>query len=528
MSQIPPLDYGFLLIESKKNPLHIASLEIMRPPEKAPADYVKKFAAKLRERKPCPPFNYKIKAKLPNLVGFVPGIPSGSIPIPQWRVASSIDMKDHILYHKMSKPGTRQQLTELIRELHETMIKRSRPLWECHVIEGLEGGERFAVYTKVHHAIMDGMMATTLFYRNSAITPGPEAGKALWELPTGWTEPKIAENPIETARGLFKGLLDSGTLTKNITKSVIHTGKSVLFKSKDKSRSKMTLPFSAQPTSLDRSVDPARSLFFGHVPVEQVKGLAKACGVSVNDLLLTALDVAVRKFLADIGDDIDKPLVAVMPMALRTEVLDTSESNSVAALPVKLGNRDDSFPDRLRAIVQQTQAQKVAREDSGEETLANTIMMVGVALAGESLKLTGTISPLGNFLYSNVLGPREARYRFEAKIEELYPLSALSAGIGLNITSYSYAGSIFFQFIAMKKAVLDLSPMMEYLQTALNEFEDFVLRKITADAEKAEKKSKTKKKVVKKRTTRKAKTEAETSQKTAAKKRTTTRKNESG
>ncbi len=519
MSQIPALDYGFLLLETKESPTHVAALEIMRPPKGAAADYVKKFAAKLRERKPCSPFNYKIRAKVPNPVSFVPGLPSGSIPVPQWRVASSIDMKKHVLYHKMPGSGTRKQLTELIQKLHETMLKRSRPLWECHVIGGLEGGERFVVYTKVHHAIMDGMMGATLFYRNSAITPGPEAGKALWELPRGWTEPEISKNPIKTARDLFKGLLDSGTLTKNITKSVIHTGKNALRKSSEKSsKPKPTRPFSAQPTSLDRSNNPDRSLYFGHIPVEQAKSLAKACGVSINDLLLTALDVAVRKFLTDAGDEIDKPLVGLMPMALRTEVLDTSEANSVVIMPIKLGNKSDSFPERLRAIVESTQAQKAAREESGEDTLATTVMMMGIAHVGESLKLTGAISPLGNFLYSNVLGPREARYRFDAKIEELYPLSVLSAGFGLNITSYSYAGKIFFQFIAMKKAAPDLRPLMENLQTALNEFEHLVLSKLAADAEKSGKKSKTKKKAVKKTTTRKTKTEAEASKKTTVKK----------
>lgn len=536
MSQIPPLDYGFLLLESKQNPNHVGPVEIMRPPEGAPVDYVKQFAAKLRKRKPCSPFNYKIKAKLPNLLSFVPGVPSGSVPIPKWRVTSSIDMEKHVLHHVLPQPGTKEQLIKLLQELHEPMLKRDRPLWECHVIEGYENGQRFVVYTKVHHAIMDGMMGTTLFYRNTAITPGPEAGKAFWELPRGWSEPEISKKALETAKDIFKGLIDSGTLTKDMYMSVLHSGMGALRKNKT-GKHKATLPFTAEPTSLDRKPDVGRSIIFGRVPLAQVKALSKACGVSINDLLLTALDVAVGKFLADAGNKMKKRLVALMPLALRTEVLDTSESNSIVILPVKLGRKNDTFPERLRSIAKETQAQKDARDDSSDNAMASSMVMVGLAHIGESLHLTGKIAPLGNFVFSNVMGPKEARYRFDAKVEEIYPVSMLSAGVGLNITSYSYAGQVHFQFIAMKKAAPDLNLLMENLRSALMEFELVVARALAdekTDGKKTSNPNKTstgRKITAAKKTTATKKTAAikkvTTAKKTTATKRTTTAKNKS-
>ena len=522
MTYIPPLDYGFLLLENKESPNHVGSVEIMRPPKGASADYVKQFAAKLRQRKPFSPFNYKIKMKVPNLLGFVPGVPSGSVPIPQWRVTSSIDMDKHVLNHMLPAPGTKEQLMELLQELHEPMLKRDRPLWECHVIEGFENGQRFVVYTKIHHAIMDGMLGTTLLYRNSAITPSAEVGKAFWELPRGWTEPEVSEKRMGTVKDLLKSLVDSGALTKEMYKSVLHSGVGALRKGKDGSKHKSTRPFSAAPTIFDRKPEAARSFALGQVPLAQVKGLAKACGVSINDLLLAALDLAVRKFLTDAGDEVKKPLVALIPLSLRTEVLDASESNSVIILPVKLGRENDTFAERLSSIVKGTQVLKSARDDSGDRAMATTLMMVGLAQVGESLNLTGNIAPMGNFTFSNVMGPGEARYRFDAKIEEIYPLSVLSAGISMNVTSYSYAGQVNFQFVAMKKAASDLAPLMENLRSVLSEFEGVVSSALAAK-EKAGEKAKKAKAVKKKKAVKKpaAETKEKANKKTTATGKTT-------
>jgi diacylglycerol O-acyltransferase len=480
MSQIPPLDYAFLLLENEESPKHVGPVEIMRPPEDAPADYVSRFVAKLRLRQPSPPFNYKLKAKLPSLLGFIPGFPSGDLPLPQWRVASSVDMERHVLHHVLPQPGSVDQLREKLLELHKPLLKRDRPLWECHVIEGFEGGQRFAVYTKIHHAIIDGMMATTLLAINPSKVPGPEAGKALWELPDGWIAPELSGKSLESAKDLVKSLIDSNTLTGEMYMSVLQSGVGALLKGG--SKRKATRPFSAPVTRLDRNPDAGRSLVFGKLPLAQTKTLSKAAGVSINDLLLAIFDMAVRKYLAGFGEEPKKRLVAMMPMALRTEVLDSSEANSVVVLPVKLGRAKDTPLERLYDIVKATQVQKDARDRSGDSALASTIVMTGLALVGESLNLTGSMAPLGNFVYSNVPGPREARYQFDAKIDEIYPTSCLAPGAALNITTYSYDGQLHFQFIALEKAAPDLKDLMKHTQSAFQEMELAVHEALAAKA----------------------------------------------
>jgi WS/DGAT/MGAT family acyltransferase len=483
MIHIPPLGYGFLFLENEESPKHIGSVEIMSPPESATADYVSQFVDKLRQRQPGPPFCYKLKKMIPNPFAILPAMPSGDVPIPQWRIASSIDMERHVVYHQLPQPGSLEQLTEMLRELHLPLLERDRPLWECHVIEGYNGGARFVVYTKIHFAIIDGMEVTTLIAANTSADPDPEDGKAFWESPDGWSAPEQSENSLENAnrREAFKtlerfktlatSLINFNTLTWEMCLSVLQSGVGVLLNGL---KSKATRPFSAAPTRFDRNPDAGRSLVFGKLPMDQVKTLSKAAGVTINELLLAIFDMAVSRYLTAAGEKPKKRLVAMMPMALRTEGVNSLEANAIAVLPVKLGRTDDTPLARLRAIVKETAAQKDSLGRSGDRALAASMVMFGLAHVGESLKLTGKVAPLGNFIFSTVPGPLEIRYRFDAKIEEIYPISGLVAGAALNISVYSYGGQVLFQLMALEKAAPDLCDLMEYTKDALQEVEHAV------------------------------------------------------
>ena len=482
MIHIPPLGYGFLFLENEESPKHIGSVEIMSPPENATADYVSQFVDKLRQRQPGPPFCYKLKEMIPNPFAILPAMPSGDVPIPQWRIASSINMERHVVYHQLPQPGSLEQLTEMIRELHQPLLERDRPLWECHVIEGYDGG-RFVVYTKIHFALIDGMEMTTLIAANTSADPDAADGKAFWESTDGWGAPELSENSLENAswrdefktlerlKSLVVSLVNLNILTWEMCMSVLQSGVGVLLNGL---KSKATRPFSAAPTRFDRDPDAGRTLVFGKLPMDQVKALSKAAGVTINDLLLAIFDMAVSRYLGAANEKPKKRLVAMMPMALRTEGVNSLETNAIAVLPVKLGRTDDTPLARLRAIVKETAAQKDSLDCSGDRTLAASLVMFGLAHVGESLKLTGKVAPLGNFICSTVPGPLEARYRFDAKIEEIYPISGLVAGAALNISVYSYGGQVLVQLMALKKAAPDLCDLMEYTKDALQEMEQAV------------------------------------------------------
>ncbi|MCK5681363.1 DUF1298 domain-containing protein, partial [bacterium] len=439
---------------------------ILRPPEGAPSDYVSRFVANLRQRQPQPPFNYKLKmtvpnllGKLPNLLGVLPNLPTADFAMPQWREVESVDMEEHVFHHILPEPGTKGQLTRKLQEVHQPLLNRKRPLWECHVIEGYEGGQRFAVYIKIHHALADGALLAARLITNTATEPDLESGRVFWELPGKVVEQKEhSENLLDDVSHMAKYMVNSSNMLGNMYMSVLRSGVGALLKTGSKDKG-MALPFSAPLTQLDKQPDVGRSLAFGGVSLARVKALSKATGATVNDLLLTFLDMGVRQYLADGGEEPQQRMVALMPMSLRDKV-DPSQANCVAVATVLLGNAQASPLERLRDIGKETLKVKDDRKLSPELAMANSLVLSGLAQLGESMNLGGAMAPLGNFIFSNVPGPREIRYQLDARIEEIYPVSCLAPGSYLNITVYSYGGVIYLQLIALEKAAPNLKDLV--------------------------------------------------------------------
>ncbi|MCK5667189.1 MAG: hypothetical protein KAI17_27070, partial [Thiotrichaceae bacterium] len=260
MPAISPTDYSFLLIESQKSPKHIAPVEILRPPDNSPDNYVALFVEKLRQAQPEPPFNYTLKVASKNPLNLIPGLPIEKLIMPSWREETEIDMEKHVFHIILPKPGTLEQLTEKVQELHQSRLSRERPLWECHVIEGYEGGKRFAVYTKIHHSLGDGLLLVSRSVSNTSESPEPDTGKAFWELPDGVKHEKIDENIIDDVSYLAKSLVSTSNLAATMFLSVLKSGVGSILP--ENSDGQQMIPFTAPLTRLDRQPDSGRSLVF--------------------------------------------------------------------------------------------------------------------------------------------------------------------------------------------------------------------------------------------------------------------------
>ena len=147
MRELSLLDLGFFIAETEASPKHVAGLLILkRPPRRAPPSRSNLYREYLGFTEVKPPFNRVIHFSLTAL--------------PQWKDAESVDLAQHIFFHKLpAGHNDRQALFDFVAKLHEPMLDRSRPLWELHVIDGLAGG-RFALYQKMHHAYADGVTMT--------------------------------------------------------------------------------------------------------------------------------------------------------------------------------------------------------------------------------------------------------------------------------------------------------------------------------------------------------------------------------
>ena len=147
MNKLSLLDLGFFIAETEASPKHVAGLQICKRPAKSTAAFAKNLYREFLGATDIePPFNRVINFSL--------------TAMPSWQEAESIDIRQHVFYHKLRKGhNDRESLYELVAQLHTPMLDRSRPLWEVHVIDGLEGG-RFALYQKMHHAVADGVTMT--------------------------------------------------------------------------------------------------------------------------------------------------------------------------------------------------------------------------------------------------------------------------------------------------------------------------------------------------------------------------------
>ena len=162
---IPPLDAMFFLSEMPASPKHVGALQIFELPPRAPKDYLKQLVARMKSQPPAPPFNYR------------PIFPRAGMP--QWQVEEDVDMDYHVRHSALPAPGDTRQLLDLVERLHGGMLDRQRPCWFCQVIEGLEGN-RFAVYSKVHHSLIDGMSGVRRMHAALSGSPRSTAFQAPW------------------------------------------------------------------------------------------------------------------------------------------------------------------------------------------------------------------------------------------------------------------------------------------------------------------------------------------------------------
>ena len=153
---IPMLDLMFFLTESVENPRHVGSVLVFQPPRRGGANTAREIVEAYRRAAPQPPFNR------------IPVFRRTGMPL--WQEVEHIDPRHHVLHLALPAPGSDQQLHELIADLHAPMLERHRPGWKMYVIEGLAGG-RFAIYHKVHHALVDGESGMAILRRSLADSP---------------------------------------------------------------------------------------------------------------------------------------------------------------------------------------------------------------------------------------------------------------------------------------------------------------------------------------------------------------------
>jgi len=440
------LDLMFLLTESVANPRHVGSALVFRKPAHGGDRVVREIVEAYRAARPQAPFN-----RVPVLL---------RAGLPHWREVEHVDAGQHVLHLALPAPGTARQLHELLADLHAPMLERHRPGWKVYVIDGLED-DRFVVYHKVHHSLVDGESGMEILRRSLADSPGDKAIRTTVSL-------QHAPRPRSMPRGL-QALLEQEART--LVRRAFATGFGALHLLEQTLGGlrgyapDMPRAFTAPATPMNESIRNARSVAHAVLPLEPMKAVAASTGATLNDVALCVLDHAMHRYLRERGETPDRPLVAICPVSLRDENAQEPTTN-VSAIWPPLGPVEARIDERLQAIAASTRAAKTELKRLGKG-VAYAYAVMAFAL---SETLTATNPDLhglrpANMLVSNVRGPDRPLYLNGARLEAMFPISTLIAGVGLNVTFMSYAGQVVFGFTGNGAAL----PEVETLAAHVNE-----------------------------------------------------------
>lgn len=458
MQKLKGQDAAFLYAETPNWHMHISGLMIADPTD-VPDFSFERVREILVSRIP----------EIPQLRWRYLDVPFG-VDRPSWYEDPDIDPDYHIRRIGVPTPGGADELGQLVGQLVSFKLDRSKPLWETWVIEGLENG-RVAVLTKMHHAIVDGVSGAGLAEVLLDLEPVPRPPRD--DLPPP-PEPERIPSPIEQlARGLaITAVKTPFRLARFGRQSINQLVATVPMMGADR----VTLPINAPRTTLNADPTPHRRFASAQVSLDRVKAVKHGHDVKLNDVVLALCASALRRYLIDIDDLPDAPLVTQCPVSLRVEG-DDEVGNKVGSMFASLATDIADPVERLMAINESTQGAKEMREALSAhqimgltETTPPGLIAVAARMYGLA-NIAGNMPPATNVVISNVPGPPFPLYIAGAKLEAMYPMGPLLMGMSLNITVFSIDGNLDVGFMACPESVPRPQFIADGVELALQELE---------------------------------------------------------
>lgn len=442
--KIAALDAAFLHMESYDSPMHVAGLQIFSLPPGAGTEYLRRLVAELKRSRPlAAPWNRRLKSSPLSLLA------------PEWEEAPVVDLDYHVRHLALPQPGGERELGVMISRLHSHLLDRRRPLWECHVIEGLEN-DRFALYTKMHHALVDGVTAMRLMMQSLA----PNADTPF--LPPWAEETRPRSRKPRLPKALGGQLSAAGQALQGLAR---------LAKDASRGAAGPAAPFTAPHSRLNGRVTGQRRLATQVFEISRIKAVARAGNATLNDVVLALCSAALRRFLRDDGTLPVESLVASVPVSLR-EPGEPGEGNAVGLLLARIGTDIAEPRTRLALIGEETRRAKEHLRTMKGDALSLYSALFATPLALQAITgLAGRTRPFYNITVSNVPGPADPLFLQGARLEAMYPVSIATHGQALNITCTSYAGSLNFGLLGCRDSVPHLQRLALYLADALAELE---------------------------------------------------------
>jgi diacylglycerol O-acyltransferase len=480
MKQLGILDAAFINLEQTNTPQHVGGLGIYDP-STAPGGFV-------RFKDVIASFERRL-GKMPLFRTRIVEVPGG-LDRPYWVKDANFDVEFHLRHIALPEPGDWRQLCIQVARLHSRPLDLSRPLWEAYIIEGLDNIPNlpagcFAVYTKMHHALVDGaggssfMTALHDLQANPGTDDETEEGPRLVD-----TTPSVAEL---LSRASVNSLKNGLQLVRGTARNTLAIGKYAL----DISRKQIPAPdVSAPKTILNRPVGPHRVFDAAEFPLDGFKQIKNAAGVTLNDVALGVIGGALQRYLQSKGEaPAEGSLATAIPLNMRTRRDMTEDNNQVGAVFATL-HTDISDPlERLHAIQEATAEAKVSGEAS---PMVDAMKLAGVFSPALSKAAAGfwARNELSRFIpmnistcISNVAGPDFPLYCAGAKMVDYYGLGVLTPGMGIFHLVFSYYGTVSLSVLADRDIMPDPQNYHDFLVESYKEIYLAVVGKTVSSRE---------------------------------------------
>jgi WS/DGAT/MGAT family acyltransferase len=450
------LDASFLHLEDDNAHMHVAAVLLFDgdPPEQADV------AAALERRLHLVP-RYRQK------LAFVP-LGQGR---PVWVDDPHFNLDYHVRTTALPEPGSEEQLRNLAGRVFSQRLDRDKPLWELWIVEGLEG-DRFAVLSKTHHALVDGVsgvdIASVLFDTQAEPQAPPDPGTRWLATPPpsraqlfGEAIAERLSEPAEVVRGFRAALRTPRRLVLGAYDSLVGVGAMAWAGLRP-----------AAPTIYNEPIGPHRRFTWVRASLHDVKAIKNAAGGTVNDVMLAVVAGALRTHLRRRGTDTDGLVLrALVPVSVRADIEHGALGNRVAAMmaPLPVGEPDPVA--RLTQIAGEMQHLKDGGQAVGAQRLTELSGFAPPTIMSQASRLAAR-QRFFNLVVTNVPGPQFPLYLLGSEMIDLFPMVPLAPNQGLGVAIMSYNGRINFGLVGDYDLMYDLDELADDFGHALGELAD--------------------------------------------------------
>lgn len=430
----------FLVVDSATAGQHVAMLAVFSPPDSAGPDFPTRLFERLRKvRTFAAPFNYVLDRPALRRIA-----PSMSV-LPD----AEVDLDWHLRYHRLPAPGGQRELDDLVAELHTPRLDFRRPLWEYHLIDGLENG-RFATYIKFHHAVMDGVGWNQRFVQSVTADPDNEAIRPIWTIgPSAAPPAPVPPAPMKEVMAVRK------EMKRNAKRAV----------------PEIAAPYLAPKTVLNRRLTQRRRATTVAYPIDRIRSIAKSAGVTVNDVLVSSVAGGLRRYLQERGELPRKSLIASAPYNIRVPG-DDATLNAYSTILITMFTNIEHPVERLRAVARSSSyAKKDIRSRTPEVAVMYSPLIGGTFTINQMTGLAGRTAPPFSAIVSCIPGPDTDFYLGGAHLDAMFPIGPIYHGCGLIVAALTISGTFGIGFHCCPDTVPDIESIARYTAASLDELE---------------------------------------------------------